>query len=200
MAENTIIQFCEKYQINWFPIILDIIETDKKDNFGFTKFKKDLLPINHNLYNNSRPSYKELNNYDLCKQRQKLIETTDIKFNAIWIDTNNIYQVDIDTPNPQLKLDKWLNDIPYFKSMTKPYGYHFFVKIDDFDTKNKNKYILKMMITLTFFAVKVVIVKLMPKLLIMIKILINFVMLMILVQYLKITILIKMIKIILIKV
>ncbi len=143
MAENTIIQFCKKNEINWFPIILDIIETDKKDNFGFTKFNKELLPINHTLYNNSRPSYKDLNNYDLCLQRQKLIETTDIKFNAIWIDTNNIYQIDIDTPNPEMPIDKWIDETPYFKSMTKPYGFHFFVKLDDFDTKSKNKYLFK---------------------------------------------------------
>lgn len=144
MAEKTIIKFLEKNEINWFPIILDIEDTGKKDEFGYTKFNKNLMPIQHKLYNNSRPSYKELQDSELCRKRQKLIKKNNFDFNAIWIDTSFIYQIDIDTPTPKIcNLNTLKEEAPYFMSMTKPYGYHFFMKVDDFDTKSKNKYIFK---------------------------------------------------------
>jgi len=132
--------FCDLHTINWFPILLKYTTTDQIV-CDEKKVKKDLLQINHELYNNSKPKYTDLNNTELCKKRQKLIGK-DIKFNAIWIDTTNIHQIDIDAPNT--KYDKiFIKKLPFFKSVSKSYGKHYFIKPTKALSDLKNKYCMK---------------------------------------------------------
>lgn len=157
---TSIIDFLKEKDIAWFPIVLDINETEKDDPFiqGLKKKEKKLKPIKHNLYlhkgktnkkgekyDSYLPEYtdfKELN-YDFIEARQSLYlddaDNNHYGFNAIWIDTSKIAQIDIDCPVDTIadkSVAEFVNgvlikDNAYYKSITKPYGYHFFVSIDD---------------------------------------------------------------------
>lgn len=132
MKTSSLVEFCLKNNINWFPISLTI--TDDK--------KKILNPINHQLYNFQRPKNTDFKNIDneIIKQRQKLIYDDKIKkelnLTALWIDTSEVYHIDIDTPYYDEGFDNI--DTPYFKSMTKEYGKHILIKMTGFNPK-KNR-------------------------------------------------------------
>lgn len=128
MSSSSLVDFCEKQNINWFPISLTI--TDDK--------KKLLNPINHQLYSFRRPKNTDFKNIEkqIIQQRQQLIYDNKIKkelnLNALWIDTSEIYHIDIDTPDYDEGFDAISEITPYFKSMTKPYGKHILIKTTDF--------------------------------------------------------------------
>lgn len=127
MSSSSLVDFCEKNNINWFPISLTITE-DKK---------KILNPINHTLYNFQRPKNTDFKNIDeeIIKKRQQLIYDDKMKkqlnLTALWIDTSDVYHIDIDTPNYDEGFDT-INS-PYFKSMTKSYGKHILIKMSGFN-------------------------------------------------------------------
>lgn len=128
MTSTSLVDFCDQQNINWFPISLTI--TDDK--------KKLLNPINHSLYNFQRPKNTDFKNIEkqIIQQRQQLIYDNNIKkdlnLNAMWIDTSEVYHIDIDTPDYHAGFDSIAETTPYFKSMTKPYGKHILIKTSDF--------------------------------------------------------------------
>ena len=125
---SSLVEFCNSNGINWFPISLTITQ-DKK---------KILNTINHTLYNFQRPKNNDFQNVDadIIKKRQLLLNdknmTQKLNLNAMWIDTSEVYHIDIDTPNYDEGFDKIAEITPYFKSMTKEYGKHILIKTPDF--------------------------------------------------------------------
>ncbi len=94
-----IIEFLDNHNIKWIPINLEIEITSRG------KIKKNLKPYP----NGQMPSYNDLSNNELVKDRQKLAS----QYEHIWIDTSFINQIDVDGENdPKLAS-------PYFKSVTK---------------------------------------------------------------------------------
>lgn len=132
MTTSSLVDFCEKHNINWFPISLTI--TDDK--------KKILNPIQHILYSFQRPKNTDFKNegIELINKRKDLLKNDKIKkelhLNAMWIDTSEVYHIDIDTPDYDEGFDAI--DTPYFKSMTKEYGKHILIKMKDFNPR-KNR-------------------------------------------------------------
>ena len=132
MTTSSLVDFCEKHNIKWFPISLTITQ-DKN---------KILNPIQHTLYNFQRPKNTDFKNidYDIIKKRHLLLNNEktkqELNLNAIWIDTSEVYHIDIDTPDYDEGFDTI--DTPYFKSMTKEYGKHILIKMKDFNP-NKNR-------------------------------------------------------------
>ena len=142
-----IIDFCNSNNIKWFPIILDENKTP--------------ISINNELYKRTKkdgsvsytPHYIEFSNIHehILEERQNLLYTNEIydyisKPNhsvKIAIDTNEIFQIDIDTPHIDERiLYNWIknNDTKsaYYKSITKDYGFHIFIKLNEFHDYIKN--------------------------------------------------------------
>ena len=144
-----IIDFCNSLNIKWFPIILKI-----KNN------KKMLCPVNHPLYKRLKedgtdtnvPHYKEFKTISDAnlKARQELFYSSEImkyvnpsQLLKIAMDTSEYFQIDIDTENiNERTLYNWIQNADtksaYYKSLTKSYGYHIFIKIDGFHDFVKN--------------------------------------------------------------
>jgi len=100
-----IIEFLDNHNIKWIPINLEIEITSRG------KIKKNLKPYP----NGQMPSYNDLSNNELVKDRQKLAS----QYEHIWIDTSFINQIDVDGENdPKLAS-------PYFKSVTKKKPHYF---------------------------------------------------------------------------
>ena len=166
--DNTmnIIEFLNCHGIKWFPILLDIKINKKVDDAGNIKIVKQkvLCGIKHELYKRMKkdkneityvPYYGEFKSLtkEQLKARQNLIYTNEIEkikkpsqIVKIAIDTSEYFQIDIDTPNiDKGMLYNWKSTTAYYKSLTKSYGYHIFMKVDEFhnfiktytDTKNR---------------------------------------------------------------
>ena len=146
-----IIDFCNSNGIKWFPIIL---KNKKPQPIKVECFKR----AKSNGDTSYTPHYIEFKTItdEILKQRQDYLPTLlnnscdDITV-KLAIDTHDIFQIDIDTPNinPAI-LHNWIenNDTKscYYKSLTKSYGYHIFIKahgfhdyIKDF-TSTKNRF------------------------------------------------------------
>lgn len=137
-----IIDFLNDQDILWFPINLKLTKTGVMVN-GEMKMKKELLPIKHPLYKSTKgyiPSYKDFETLDeeIIRNRQKLIS----KYDYIWVDTSQIYQIDIDTPKINDGLKRMIDQLPHYKSVSKSYGYHLFIDDETFKPY-KNSYHLK---------------------------------------------------------
>lgn len=155
---SNIIDFLTKHDIMWFPIILEFDDTPIDDPYieGLKKKSKNIKPIKHDLYKHKKqdkqgkyydsfkPQYDDFWNFDkeFIKARQDLYfnDNCDIEFNAVWIDTREYPQVDLDCPienieDTQLKdyINSFIQNAPFYNSMTKPYGKHFFFKLDEND-------------------------------------------------------------------
>ena len=147
-----IIDFLNKYEIDWFPINLTLTnDHNTVYSNGEIKKKKNLIPIEHELYkrttNEGHISYKPSPDDFLklpphtIKARQELHISKEIKFNSIWIDTSERYKhIDIDTPEYSDGFKYLLDTMPYYKSMTKSFGRHIFIECPDF-APSKKKYI-----------------------------------------------------------
>lgn len=158
----TIIDFLNAKNILWFPIILEFEEGVIEDPYTKTKeIKKIIKKVEHELYlhiktddktNKRYTSYKpEYTDFINCTteeiiERQNIINKFD--FNAIWIDTRTYAQIDLDCPYDTINdtlikesMDCYLKEYPYYKSISKPYGKHFFVKLEK--PMDKNKYNFK---------------------------------------------------------
>lgn len=164
-----IIDFLAKNDVPWFPIILEITSKQIEDPYikGIFKMDKRLLPIKHKLYAHDKQDKKTSNTYksylpqyddfwkcdgSVIRKRQQLYfqEDCDIEFNAIWIDTTNHPQVDIDCPletitDPELKafLQTVIDTAPSYPSMTKPYGKHCIFQWDENDKPALDKFMYK---------------------------------------------------------
>jgi P4 family phage/plasmid primase-like protien len=144
-----VIDFLDKYEIDWFPINLNIT-TDHNTRYSNGELKKikNLQPIDHELYKRTtdkgyisyKPSPSDFIDLPphIIKARQQLYYSKEIKFNSVWIDTGGRYkQIDIDTPEYAEGYKKLLDIMPYFKSKTKSFGRHIFIESDFIPSKQK---------------------------------------------------------------
>jgi len=123
------LEFLYKNNIKFMPLNLGsktgkVPQKDSSRRFRFTK--TDGTTTNTPDYT----QFLKLTDEQLFK-RQQLLEEND--YNALGIDTNDTFQIDIDTDkiNPDM-LNYMIQNFPYYKSLTKYYGYHFFVRIDEY--------------------------------------------------------------------
>lgn len=133
----SIIDFCEKHSIAWFPIKLQLVDTGKTQN-GEIKYKKELCAIEHKSYSYSRPKSTDFKTLPIetIKARQQLLSISQFDLKHIAIDTSKVFQVDYDIPKEAIHPEyqsmysgfKCLT--PYFKSATKSYGLHAFITTD----------------------------------------------------------------------
>jgi phage/plasmid-associated DNA primase len=169
LEKKNIVEFLNENNIKWFPIHLTY--KDKMDKgipviqYGEQKKEKILDEINHSLYKNYKGTYYPLStdftklSDDIILKRQKLLKTEKYGhlFNAIAIDTNEVYHIDYDIPIEELRRiavdaelinslemnviedirksrgDNTLPDVeitklPFYQSTTKSYGFHLMLK------------------------------------------------------------------------
>jgi len=142
--EMKIIDFCEKHQIDWFPISLTIKYDEKKQ-----KNMKMISPIKHvhyasleekngKKYTSYRPKttdFEKLSTEEI-QERQALYhdvtERKQLKLSHIAMDTHTVFQVDIDTPDYQDGYKELMKTTPFNKSSSKDYGRHIFITDKDF--------------------------------------------------------------------
>lgn len=124
-----IIDFCEKNNILWFPIWLDVNGKEKT-----------LQTIKHHLYN-GKPKQTDFTTLTIeqIKERQTLLQDNKWKniLEHIAMDTREIFHIDIDIENYNKGYDEITQITPYFKSTTKSYGKHILIKSKDFIPENK---------------------------------------------------------------
>lgn len=125
-----ITDFLNKKNIKWFPIELSLT-TDADGNTT-----KNLV-FGHDSVLRYIPKTSDFKDFDMSviKARQTLIDKTDY----IAIDTNEVYQIDIDHHDYDDKFDVIKFNTPYYNSVRKNLP-HMFVLTDDFK-KLKDKYV-----------------------------------------------------------
>jgi phage/plasmid-associated DNA primase len=141
-----IIDFCNKHDIEWFPIILEYSETDKKFENGEIKMNKKMVKMgSHELYEHDKVNketnevyksyipeptdFNQLSKEQIIK-RQNLLKEPFWKerCNSIAINTKNIYHIDLDCIEYLEIYTELLKKYPYYKSSTKSFGAHIFIK------------------------------------------------------------------------
>lgn len=126
MEKTQIDFFNNNKDLKWFPILLVKKTPIEIRHDCYFRYKKDGTPT----YIPNFTEFTSINEKQLL-QRQEYFGGQ-LPYNAI--DTYKIAQIDIDTPNiNQDWLNALLNSTPYYKSLTKEYGYHIFVKLNDFN-------------------------------------------------------------------
>jgi hypothetical protein len=141
---TNITDFCELNKIQWFPINLNV-KPDGKDDLGNVKYKKIPSYPNQVFSKKINPlanSYKSKCDYNdfinktqsEIKERHNYID----KCNALVIDTNHVYIIDVDFkdnidyeklhPDTFKIYNKMIELLPYKKSSTKKQGRHLFCK------------------------------------------------------------------------
>ena len=145
MTKTKIINFCDKNDIAWRPIKLEITSKDGK----ITKIP---LPVGGSI-----PKVNDFKNDEYLsgqmKKHQKNFKKADTatKDNFhIAVDTNNIYQLDIDwlphkkySEEAKILVKKFLDLCPYYKSTTKELGKHILFKLNEPLIKDNTKFINK---------------------------------------------------------
>jgi len=140
-----IIDFCNKNSIAWFPISLTISYDEKKQKK--VKTLNNIKDINYvsidtskdgKKYSSYRPKttdFETLTPEDL-EARQQLYYDEDtrkqLNLTHIAMETNKVFQIDIDTPDYQDGYKKLMTQTPYNKSSSKSYGRHIFVTDETF--------------------------------------------------------------------
>lgn len=123
----------------WFPINVTL-KPNGTDEYEYPKYDKILEPIYHDLYkgktsngyNTNKPLPSDFKlRPEIIKPRQDAYYNGEIKCNAIWIDTSVFHQVDQDAPDIHEGFEQALEGIPYYKSISKEYGKHFFVNVNN---------------------------------------------------------------------
>jgi hypothetical protein len=168
LKRKNLIEFLNDNGIKWFPIHLSYgvkIRNDKEVMmYGERKIEKILDEVCHSLYKNTKTyhplstDFKNLSD-DVILRRQNLLNTEKYRhlFNAIAIDTSEIYHIDYDIPIDELRriandanlrdseemniiediykcrgdvtfLDVQISKLPFYKSTTKSYGIHLLAK------------------------------------------------------------------------
>lgn len=120
MTSFKTIDFCDANNIEWFPINLTIDGN-----------KKALNKIDHKLYGFQRPDLHDFSDMDLIRSRQHLYKTQPELFTHLCVNTKKVYHIDIDTDDYHQGFDNMIYHCPYFKSMTKSYGRHIFIRVED---------------------------------------------------------------------
>lgn len=134
--------FCDHYNIEWFPINVTINGTEKvlneiKHDLYKTikckeckKNKNDCTCKQPNFYPTHKP---DIHNFsDRLKERQALFKRAPELFTHLTISTKNIFHIDIDTQDCEHEFECIKNISPWFPSMTKSYGSHILCKYDGF--------------------------------------------------------------------
>ena len=144
MTEMNIIDFCDKHGINWFPISLTIQYDEKKG-----KNVKIINPIRSihyfslvksktQKYKSYRPKTTDFETLSVeeIQERQNLYKNEDTRkqyeLTHIAMETNKVFQVDIDTPDYQDGYKDLMEKTPFNKSSSKSYGRHIFITDKDF--------------------------------------------------------------------
>ena len=148
MTTFTIIDFCEKYAIKWFPISLTVVrQTD------YNEGSKTIENINHPFYKGitqkETPTYKPIMtdfnflSEDALKQRQSLLYMPGMiqkyNLNCIAMDTSEYYHIDVDAKDHDEQYDEMRAIYPSFPSMRKPYGFHIVCRSSDQWKPSKNR-------------------------------------------------------------
>lgn len=123
---NSVISFLNNNQIKFIPLILEnkIPQQVKLKCYKRTKKDGQVSYV---------PNYTEFQTIteEKLKLRQSFLDQMD--FNTLGIDTYQTFQIDIDTDIiDKQTLDYMIQNFPYYKSLTKYYGFHFFIRIKDF--------------------------------------------------------------------
>ena len=125
-----VIDFCNKHNILWFPILLQV-----------ENGKKQLMRIHHELYNHDYPKQTDFENIsvEIILQRQSLLQ--DAKWSTllkhIAMDTKTVFHIDIDTPDYEEGYNTICESTPYFKSTSKAYGKHILFVSPEFNPPKK---------------------------------------------------------------
>lgn len=133
--------FCDLYNIEWFPINVSINGTEKVLN----EIKHDLYKTikckeckkNKNDCTCKQPSFypthkPDIHNFsDRLKERQALFKRAPELFTHLTINTKNVFHIDIDTEDYEQGFNNIMFCSPYFHSMTKSYGRHIFIRVED---------------------------------------------------------------------
>ena len=125
MTTQKITDFLNEKKILWFPICLEVDNKTKK-----------LMPIKHDLYQFGCPKYTDFNKEkakQICLSRQTLLTNPEFKnaLKYIAIDTSKIFHIDIDCEEYDKDFDAIAEISPYFKSITKSFGRHIFIKTNE---------------------------------------------------------------------
>lgn len=135
LGESQIINFCEKHDIVWFPIHLNVYQN------ADGSWSKDIMPIKHDLYNHRRPKQTDYNTLPIeqINARKNLLKDSHWAniCKHIAIDTSKMYHIDIDIADYHEGYDKMAEIAPWFASTTKSYGKHIFIRDESFVPTSK---------------------------------------------------------------
>ena len=134
-----IIAFCEKHNIEWMPIKLDIVPKQNEDGTlamenGERKMKKNIRPDRFGM---PKPT-DFAQDPQKVKQRQVAYHQNSGNYTHVAMDTREVFQIDIDCPEYADVFKKMMDGneagekFPYTKSSTKSYGHHIFVRLSNF--------------------------------------------------------------------
>ena len=132
------ISFLEKNNIKWMPVVLkNKIPVNINHEAYYRKNKKDKPTFTPNFI--EFPTITD----EILKERQDLflnneimnyVDDKDVKI-RLAIDTYNVFQIDIDSPDVDAsfvcEMTMGLNKTAYYKSLTKSYGKHIFIKLSN---------------------------------------------------------------------
>ena len=139
VIKQKIINFCKNNDIRHFEVNIKLQKITKTiNNKNYIKLEKKVGPYNDLSYpkidylTGNEEQYNSMKKYKNC--------------NYIWVDTREYLHIDVDfvvwkTYSDESK--EFVNSLikkklPYFKSKTKPLGYHFIIKINDLPENFKN--------------------------------------------------------------
>jgi phage/plasmid-associated DNA primase len=134
-----IVAFCEKHNIEWMPIKLDIVPKQNEDGTlvmenGEPKRVKILLPDRFGM-----PKQTDFaQDPQKVKQRHAAYHQNSGNYTHVAMDTREVFQIDIDCPDYADVFTNLMDGneagqkFPYTKSSTKSYGRHIFVRSSDF--------------------------------------------------------------------
>jgi D5 N terminal like len=140
-----ITEYLSLKNVQWFPIILDVKAIQPEElQYGEVKFMKDLLPVNHALYNHEKLSKEgkvyisnrpEMTDFDtlppqeiIKRQNLLLVPAWKKRFNYIAMSTDDLKHIDLDCPEYNEEYKSLLKTHPYYKSATKSYGKHILIQ------------------------------------------------------------------------
>ena len=141
-----ITKFLERERIGWFPITLKVTPTTKTNadgrfkvnTDGSVKMDKRPLPTYQPEYfnaekNDNSPITSDFETLDesALQARRDLYNKNPSNWNHIAIDTRSVHHIDIDTHEITPEVVKMRDSLPLYRSSTKSFGSHLFVKPSD---------------------------------------------------------------------
>lgn len=125
-----VVSWLDREHIDWFPIKLDLTNGAKKP-----------MAIQLSQYDFKTPTTNDFANLDktALQARKDLYHRDPSKWKHIAIDTRIVHHIDLDTPDIEEVVVDMRKNMPCFKSTTKSYGAHIFIKADDGWTSTKQR-------------------------------------------------------------